>query len=646
MKKVKFDSIGKIQKTKNKSIFKTYLEKVFDSHSIIICNEKIITEYTFYRLLRLSHYISNKILKILIPSFKINKYNFIYALNILYNGTLRELQTLVFKILDYDNDGFIVPEEVRIVLHLIIPEADDNELKEIISKFFEGKPDTMSLNNYYEILEKFNSDVFYTIINYIYYNACFDENNIELLQSYEVKTDRDVRVFSSSKIEEERLALPTKGLERILTMVKEDKDLEELEQLETDIKLIKFKVKTILHLESPTIELRSAKTSRISNNNKEIYNNLISSDYDYEDYVYIKSDYNDIELKKYWGVILNMNFVIYENSSSRSNMLFYYQLTNKFVMKNTGKEFFFDKSYFYFEIGNNGVFKKFYSENSTKALKWIDKLRESIKQREFTDYYKLIKFIGEGYFAKVYQAENIRNKDIVAVKIFQKQGKTDEEFFEIKEETEIIKYCMHENIIRYIDDFEDDKNIYVVQEYMNHLDLFNFVNEYDLDETDIESIIKQIFSGLNYLRKNNILHRDIKLTNILVDIKKSLSVKISDFGLAKILRSNEYRTDRVGMVLFSAPEMLLGKRYSYNADIWSAGIVIYYLLFEKLPFDNELDNEEVVYKNLINKDYKMLSNDLDYRHYKKLLFGCLEWDPEKRLKIETIIMNWDKILSK
>ena len=278
------------------------------------------------------------------------------------------------------------------VLRIILPEAEEQELKDIITRFFEGKPDTMSQKNYFQILEKFNSDVFYTIINYIYYNAIFEEKNIEIfiIHQDDAKSQRSSKYVSASNFEEEKLMCPTKSLERVLSILKEDRDLEELEEIETDIKLRKFDIKTMFYLDSPAYELKVPKTSRI-NKTTDLFKFNIDSEYDFEDYIFLKENEDDIKLKKYWGVLINKDLMIFE-SSGKLNLLYYYNLINKFIGKEINKDFYFDKSYYSFNIISKSSKITLFADGASKAKLWTEKIRKSIKSRIIRLYKTIHKF--------------------------------------------------------------------------------------------------------------------------------------------------------------------------------------------------------------------------------------------------------------
>jgi serine/threonine protein kinase len=149
----------------------------------------------------------------------------------------------------------------------------------------------------------------------------------------------------------------------------------------------------------------------------------------------------------------------------------------------------------------------------------------------------------------------------------------------LKTEIKIHKELDHANIIKMYNSFEDNFFVYILLE-LSDTDLFNFYDiKQMLTDDEILKISYEIIKGLVYLNEKNIIHSDIKIENILLD-KNGENVKLCDFGFATI---NSYHFNRIGTPEYMAPEIINRQVYDYKIDIWSFGILLYYLVFSDYP---------------------------------------------------------------
>ena len=250
---------------------------------------------------------------------------------------------------------------------------------------------------------------------------------------------------------------------------------------------------------------------------------------------------------------------------------------------------------------------------------------------------KLVQFIlgkklGNGAFATVRLATHIKTKEIVAIKIFDKQKLREKDKIQLEREINILKRVKHKNIVNLYNVVNSKNSIYLIMEYIKGIELFFYVNEKKrLSEAEACQYFQQIISGIEYLEKLKIVHRDIKLENIIIENKKN--IKIIDFGLSNIYPKNNILFSSCGSPCYASPEMIMGKNYTGSGiDIWSSGIVLFAMLAGYLPFvDND---EQKMYKKIVEgKLYfpQRISNSA-----KDLLQKLLEKDPLKRISISEI----------
>ena len=250
---------------------------------------------------------------------------------------------------------------------------------------------------------------------------------------------------------------------------------------------------------------------------------------------------------------------------------------------------------------------------------------------------KLVQFIlgkklGNGAFATVRLATHIKTKEIVAIKIFDKQKLREKDKIQLEREINILKKVKHRNIVNLYNVVNSKNSIYLIMEYIKGIELFFYVNDKKrLSEAEACQYFQQIISGIEYLEKLKIVHRDIKLENIIIENKKN--IKIIDFGLSNIYPKNNILFSSCGSPCYASPEMIMGKNYTGSGiDIWSSGIVLFAMLAGYLPFvDND---EQKMYKKIVEgKLYfpQQISNSA-----KDLLQKLLEKDPLKRISISEI----------
>jgi len=202
-----------------------------------------------------------------------------------------------------------------------------------------------------------------------------------------------------------------------------------------------------------------------------------------------------------------------------------------------------------------------------------------------TDEYNFLEKIGTGTFSLVFKAENIKTKKVVAIKKIKIRQNNERQKVEIT----IMKSCVHPHIIKYYNFYSDDRYYYIVMEYINNGDLFEYItlNGGSIDEKTAALISGQVISALEYCHANLIAHRDLKLENIVIYNQNPLQIKLIDFGLANFIKTDKKHNSFVGSAYYAPPEIM--KNIDYNpmlVDIWSLGICIFAMVAGVFPFQN------------------------------------------------------------
>ncbi|XP_076887715.1 mitogen-activated protein kinase kinase kinase 1-like [Bidens hawaiensis] len=163
------------------------------------------------------------------------------------------------------------------------------------------------------------------------------------------------------------------------------------------------------------------------------------------------------------------------------------------------------------------------------------------------------------------------------------QGK--QSIVQLEQEISLLSQFQHENIVRYLGTDTGDGKLYIFLELVTKGSLASLYHKYHLGDSQVSSYTRQILGDLNYLHERNVVHRDIKCANILVDA--SGSVKLADFGLAKATKLNDIKSCK-GTPYWMAPEVVNRKNNGYGlaADIWSLGCTVLEMLTSKIPYSH------------------------------------------------------------
>lgn len=205
--------------------------------------------------------------------------------------------------------------------------------------------------------------------------------------------------------------------------------------------------------------------------------------------------------------------------------------------------------------------------------------------QEFESTYEVGQVIGCGEFSEVKQAKGLEGQ--VAVKCIQ-LSKIRNQLHLLRREIGIMLKIKHPNIIQLFNIYENQDFVYLTMELCPDLNLKQRVKRFGRLSPDIaKHLAKNLLSALCYIHSKNICHRDIKPENILF---KDQEPKLADFGLARLMAGTS-NFSLVGTPYYLAPEVISGD-YNMKCDVWSLGIVIYFALTGKKPFDGK-DREEL-----------------------------------------------------
>ena len=249
--------------------------------------------------------------------------------------------------------------------------------------------------------------------------------------------------------------------------------------------------------------------------------------------------------------------------------------------------------------------------------------------------YFIKKTIGSGNFGKVKLAIHIPTGEKVAIKIVEKSKmKENDDIIRLERELEMLSKLEFPNVIMVSEIFENKNGYYIVMDYCEGGELFNYIvkNKY-LSEDESAFFYYQLINGLEYIHSLGIVHRDLKPENLL--LTKDHLLKIIDFGLSNYYKpgQDKFLYTPCGSPCYASPEMINGNFYDgTKIDIWSSGIILYVMLCGYLPFEDKSNLK--MYKKIVEckVDYPERLSEISVDLLKKIIVP----DPKERISIKEI----------
>ncbi|KAA6391415.1 MAG: putative Calcium/calmodulin-dependent protein kinase type 1 [Streblomastix strix] len=260
-----------------------------------------------------------------------------------------------------------------------------------------------------------------------------------------------------------------------------------------------------------------------------------------------------------------------------------------------------------------------------------------------TANYDVLEFLGEGSFAKVKKGKNKKTGQFVAIKFINKSNiVTDPRQIEsLFNEINIMKSMNHPAIISLYEVYELDDKLCLVMELVTGGQLLDkIIDRGSYSERDASQLMLSIFQAIKYMHDRGIAHRDLKPQNILYENDSPLSpIKVSDFGLSKVVDEVQMMTTCCGSPYYVAPEVLSRKGYGAECDLWSLGVIMFVLLCGFPPFFDE--NDMKLYEKIQKGKYEFVSPYWDpiSKQAKDLISRLLIVDPKKRYTVNQALQH-------
>ena len=225
------------------------------------------------------------------------------------------------------------------------------------------------------------------------------------------------------------------------------------------------------------------------------------------------------------------------------------------------------------------------------------------------DSYEVNYEIGSGAYSKVYEVKEKASGDIRACKYITKKDFQEEDIKKFEKEITILREFDHPNIIKLYDYFNTPNSFYLIMEKCNGGNLYYKILERInlekmFDEKILSNVFYQITSAINYCHKKGVCHRDLKPENICflnLGNMENNPLKIIDFGFGRVISPKKKLESQVGTALYMAPEVIQ-QHYNEKCDIWSIGVMLFFIISGKPPFIGE--NEMEIKKKILSIDYK------------------------------------------
>ncbi|OIV98419.1 hypothetical protein TanjilG_16746 [Lupinus angustifolius] len=256
--------------------------------------------------------------------------------------------------------------------------------------------------------------------------------------------------------------------------------------------------------------------------------------------------------------------------------------------------------------------------------------------------YEFGRLLGQGNFAKVYHARDLKTGDNVAIKVFDKEkvlkvGLVDQ----TKREISIMKLVKHPNVLQLYEVLATKTKIYFIIEYAKGGELFNKVAKGRIHEDIARKYVQQLISAVDYCHSKGVYHRDLKPENLLLDENGVL--KVADFGLSALVESHHQESmlsTVCGTPAYVAPEVISRRGYDgAKSDLWSCGVILYVLLSGHLPFYDL--NLMALYKKIGKAKYKC-PNWFSFES-RRLIAKILDPNPHTRISTTKVMeSSWFK----
>ncbi|EPQ52390.1 Pkinase-domain-containing protein [Gloeophyllum trabeum ATCC 11539] len=251
--------------------------------------------------------------------------------------------------------------------------------------------------------------------------------------------------------------------------------------------------------------------------------------------------------------------------------------------------------------------------------------------------YARVGLLGEGGFARVYEVVDHKHSRLACKVVTKTSLKTKKAKTKLYAEIKIHRALAHPNVVRFLDCFEDDENVYMTIELCPNGSLMDLLRRRKrFTEPEARFFMVQLLGACHYMHNHQVIHRDLKLGNLFLD--SNMNIKVGDFGLAALIESPGERKKTIcGTPNYIAPEVLFdtANGHSFEVDIWSIGVILYTFVIGHPPFQTK--EVKSIYKRIRDNQYEFPVNRDISDDGKQLIQLILTPDPQERPTLHEIL---------
>ena len=586
-----------------------------------------------------------------------------YLADLMTSSDLKIRLSSLFKLFDFDNDNIVHLEDIMFLIeHFYTIKFKTahylDELKEILND--SSLSPEMNLDKFISIIESVNSDIFYLFFLLVNRENFFSKKYLEIFvlhnhfnskSQFSFITICDNNLCSSSVIApaSDKMINFVKDFLNDNTfntsIISEDNDLDILEDFEQSVSsalesidiqneqtfVIKPKAINKFDLTMATEEdtLRACLPNKWNTMDKKKVNTYKKNvnDIDKQFIVQLDAGYGEAKMRMLVSGettkvrIIIKNKMLFVKEKTRKDL---WKIRNIYSLVNIfsyiSSEVYYNsedmKKYYQLVIISNSderiQFIRLLTSKHDKANLLLSLILTNINHQDIHRDYVFGKEINKGSFGIIYLGQDRITKQKVAIKRISKEILHNGAIWE-KEIFTIIQVKQPEYFVKCIRIYEDLAHVYLIYEYLEHGTLRMYLKEHysntssDYTKRILPSLIKQLVSAVYFMNTNGIIHRDLKPDNLLMNYSNGdYEIKVTDFGLGKILSPNEYTSEPFGSLVYSAPEILKMDAYTYEPDVWSTGMIVYFILLNDDPFIHFMKTSTEIKKIICNVDCRSL----------------------------------------